>query len=817
MEPTEALPDPDYVDQIDAGHASVISPKGDARVVALADLPRGVQEGHYVSGGQIVPPPPDDAAPIRARLAAGDTGGPINLDDKGATVSTDDTKAPAGTVLPPGQEKKFLAWQSTLPPRLQESDDYDLRGFFQKNPNFNIDKPGQHLTDEFKLPNHETFSNESKYYNDQTREQGGTWQPRQGGGYSFIPNNPAVKQRVDEDANGNRVQSPPALPTAASLDTSGTAQPAAVAPPEGVDAVSGGAAPAPGSPPTAPAPTAADAYIDSVIAGSSEPSVGGAPAEPAIPPTGPDGLPPDSQDIQKRIQQGTQDEGKALGDIETAKETGADAVQKAQDDRQELARQQAADLAAEQLHVRDRQAALDKEDADNLAKARDTVIPDFWESRQGDLVGAAITAALSGAAAGLLGSTHNAALEAIQHNVDGYFTQQRQKIDGLYKYAESKGLLNDKTRAQYAGELTDLMQQHAYAMQSAADRVQEVSDQAKGLVDQKQTALLKAQLEGRAATELQSARKIDIDRYDAETKRQIAEADMVRAQGIANRHRAGAGGGAGGADAAGLARAIRLGVDDGKGGKRPMTYDEQISAAQQYHVPTEAKAGRVSLKTVLNGAAFDVDQAAKEAKAAATGPGGAGADRLLSKEADAWRKENGLDAIAKKQHELSTLTKELSDSPHNGEAQALAIERAVSAARGGAASKPALNLALEHLGGSLDNASGILSKVRSGEIGAKQMQNFMGFINGQLGAAQNEGRERYDDFNKYIAAQPAQKQEALKAERGRLFSGLHGFGGSTAMPGAPAGGGSRTMQMKKGKYAGKTVTVDADNNVLSVQ
>lgn len=404
---TAAATDPDLVDAVENGRASLVSPTGDQRTVALADLPAGAREGAFVANGQVAAPPADEGAAIRARLGAGDPGGTISLDDAGTAQSG--------------------------------------------------------------------------------------------------------------------------------------------APGAGVDAISGGSPT--GTPPAAPpAPGSADAYIDGVIGGSAEPSMA-APgsAAPPIPPTGPDGLPADSQDIQKRIEQGTAAEGKALDEIHGAKETGADAVQKAQDDRQELARQQAADLAAQQLYVRDRQAALDKEDADNLAKARDQVIPDFWESREGDLVGAAITAALSGAAAGLLGSTHNAALEAIQHNVDGYFTRERQRIDGLYKYAEQKGLLNDKTRAQYAGELTDLMQNHAYAMQAAADRVQEVSDQAKGLVDQKQVDLLKAQLSGRSATELQAARKIDIDRYDAQTKREIADADTIKANAAMAKAHKGKGGGGGAA------------------------------------------------------------------------------------------------------------------------------------------------------------------------------------------------------------------------------------------------------------------------------
>lgn len=52
-------------------------------------------------------------------------------------------------------------------------------------------------------------------------------------------------------------------------------------------------------------------------------------------------------------------------------------------------------------------------------------------------------------------------------------TRQLLDVDGsnLYKYADSKGRLNDKVRAQYQSELTDLMQNHAYTLQAAADRI----------------------------------------------------------------------------------------------------------------------------------------------------------------------------------------------------------------------------------------------------------------------------------------------------------------------------------------------------------
>lgn len=62
--------------------------------------------------------------------------------------------------------------QPIAPPGRPEEPDYDIQGFVQKYGQPDQSK-GQHLTDEFKLLNHPTFSKESRYSNDQT--PGGEW------------------------------------------------------------------------------------------------------------------------------------------------------------------------------------------------------------------------------------------------------------------------------------------------------------------------------------------------------------------------------------------------------------------------------------------------------------------------------------------------------------------------------------------------------------------------------------------------------------------------------------------------------------------
>lgn len=57
----------------------------------------------------------------------------------------------------------YYEWKDSLPENLQNTRDYDLKGFYDKYGAEAIEQ-GRHLTDEFKKPNHITFSKESKYY-----------------------------------------------------------------------------------------------------------------------------------------------------------------------------------------------------------------------------------------------------------------------------------------------------------------------------------------------------------------------------------------------------------------------------------------------------------------------------------------------------------------------------------------------------------------------------------------------------------------------------------------------------------------------------
>lgn len=97
------------------------------------------------------------------------------------------------TALAPDQEAAFQAWTRDQTAKLAKTDhprnvandsyDYDLRGWYAQNGS--QDLSDAHLTDQFKKPNHPTFSDQSQY-SGVDGYQGGQWQ-QNGNAWSFTP------------------------------------------------------------------------------------------------------------------------------------------------------------------------------------------------------------------------------------------------------------------------------------------------------------------------------------------------------------------------------------------------------------------------------------------------------------------------------------------------------------------------------------------------------------------------------------------------------------------------------------------------------
>jgi hypothetical protein len=112
---------------------------------------------------------------------------------------------PQVTSLDPDQEAAYRSWLVSIGQQpgsgynVDDSwtgTDYDYRGFFRKFGPVDV-KQGQHFTDEFKLPNHKTFSNESMYFNDRTQPFGGRWIQR-GKRWVFEPFDTRLKAQIVE-------------------------------------------------------------------------------------------------------------------------------------------------------------------------------------------------------------------------------------------------------------------------------------------------------------------------------------------------------------------------------------------------------------------------------------------------------------------------------------------------------------------------------------------------------------------------------------------------------------------------------------------
>lgn len=84
------------------------------------------------------------------------------------------------TPLTPEQATDYNRWRATLPPALQNTADYDLQGAYLASAQ--VDGRA-HMTDQFKKPNHMTFSEGSQYSTQQT--QGGKWTAAGDGSYVF--------------------------------------------------------------------------------------------------------------------------------------------------------------------------------------------------------------------------------------------------------------------------------------------------------------------------------------------------------------------------------------------------------------------------------------------------------------------------------------------------------------------------------------------------------------------------------------------------------------------------------------------------------
>ena len=97
------------------------------------------------------------------------------------------------TPLTPKEEIAYQLAKANSPFANNIGYDYDLRGFWKQYGNLSPQATNGHLTDEYKLPWHETYSIQSRYYNGETY----AINPN---GYTYLPD------RLDDDFIRNGLQ-----------------------------------------------------------------------------------------------------------------------------------------------------------------------------------------------------------------------------------------------------------------------------------------------------------------------------------------------------------------------------------------------------------------------------------------------------------------------------------------------------------------------------------------------------------------------------------------------------------------------------------
>ena len=134
---------------------------------------------------------------IQARAKGGDVnaGQPYLVGEKGAELVI---PKESGTVIPANITDMILKnTGAPVPPApTQQDPDYDYAGYIAKHGTPDQSK-GQHLTDEYKLPNHITFSDQSRYHSQ--AQDGGKWQQGGSGQWNFTPSAYNLSQHSPEE------------------------------------------------------------------------------------------------------------------------------------------------------------------------------------------------------------------------------------------------------------------------------------------------------------------------------------------------------------------------------------------------------------------------------------------------------------------------------------------------------------------------------------------------------------------------------------------------------------------------------------------
>jgi hypothetical protein len=115
------------------------------------------------------------------------------------------------TELSPAEEQQFRDWASRQRAQAQRNPladmyDYDIKGWWKEHGGQDLGAAGTHLTDQYKKPNHPTFSDESIYHGVDGHE-GGHWGGQEGS-WTWTPGKSNRQFHTDEETQDyfNRVE-----------------------------------------------------------------------------------------------------------------------------------------------------------------------------------------------------------------------------------------------------------------------------------------------------------------------------------------------------------------------------------------------------------------------------------------------------------------------------------------------------------------------------------------------------------------------------------------------------------------------------------
>lgn len=121
----------------------------------------------------------------------------VQADAKGGDVrGVMDWSDRYNTPLPDDKVEAYNAWRARLPKALQYSGNYDLQGYFLEH-GAEDKKPGEHMNDKYKKPNHPSFSSESMY-SGTGDVSGGVWGGDEKTGWTFTPSKYNRSLRTDQ-------------------------------------------------------------------------------------------------------------------------------------------------------------------------------------------------------------------------------------------------------------------------------------------------------------------------------------------------------------------------------------------------------------------------------------------------------------------------------------------------------------------------------------------------------------------------------------------------------------------------------------------